>query len=418
MSVYFVKGKGWRYDFTLNGARHTEAWFKTKKAAKQAEAKEREGITNPKQQPARIETTQTDMDFLTLTNKRLDYVKKYNSEEHFRHVYYHIRRWVKEWKNLTCSEITSEMIESYIIRRSDVSSFTANKDLRYLRALFNYGIKRKLIAVNPTDGIDFLPVNRNKRYVPPKKDALKVINAADPDTQDYLWTIVLTAARVNEINSLTWEDVNFEDRYVTLWTRKKKNGNREPRDIPMVSKLYDILLYRYRNRDPKKTWVFWHTYWSRKLNRKVSGPYGDRKKVMQTLCQKAKVRYFRFHPFRHLTASILDDLGVPIGVIQRILGHENRSTTERYLHSIGEAERKAMKQLEKVDIFASPPPENNGRPTNMPKEYWLRKVKRPGYETLCKELRQFGYVGTGKKYGVSDNAVRKWKKQYELQFEN
>ena len=39
MSVYFVKGKGWRYDFTLNGTRQTEAWFTTKKEAKQAEAK-------------------------------------------------------------------------------------------------------------------------------------------------------------------------------------------------------------------------------------------------------------------------------------------------------------------------------------------------------------------------------------------
>jgi integrase len=49
-----------------------------------------------------------------------------------------------------------------------------------------------------------------------------------------------------------------------------------------------------------------------------------------------------FHAFRHLTASILDDLGVTIGSIQRILGHQNRKTTEIYLHSVGEAERNAM----------------------------------------------------------------------------
>ena len=44
MSVYSVKGKGWRYDFTQKGTRHTEAWFTTKKAAKEAEAKKRQEL--------------------------------------------------------------------------------------------------------------------------------------------------------------------------------------------------------------------------------------------------------------------------------------------------------------------------------------------------------------------------------------
>ena len=47
MSVYSVKGKGWRYDFTHKGTRHTEAWFKTKKEAKEAEAKKRQELKNP-----------------------------------------------------------------------------------------------------------------------------------------------------------------------------------------------------------------------------------------------------------------------------------------------------------------------------------------------------------------------------------
>jgi hypothetical protein len=67
---------------------------------------------------------------------------------------------------------------------------------------------------------------------------------------------------------------------------------------------------------------------------------------MTTLCKKANVRYFRYHSFRHLGASALDRANVNIGSIQRILGHENRTTTEIYLHSIGEAEREAMQIFE------------------------------------------------------------------------
>lgn len=35
----------------------------------------------------------------------------------------------------------------------------------------------------------------------------------------------------------------------------------------------------------------------------------------------------------------------PIGEIQRILGHENRSTIAIYLHSIGETERDAIMRI-------------------------------------------------------------------------
>jgi integrase len=63
---------------------------------------------------------------------------------------------------------------------------------------------------------------------------------------------------------------------------------------------------------------------------------------MKTLCKKAGVRYFRFHALHHCGASVLDSANVNIGSIQRILGHENRTTTEIYLHPIGDSERKAM----------------------------------------------------------------------------
>jgi transposase-like protein/Zn finger protein HypA/HybF involved in hydrogenase expression len=41
-----------------------------------------------------------------------------------------------------------------------------------------------------------------------------------------------------------------------------------------------------------------------------------------------------------------------------------------------------------------------------------RTVVRPSYEDLMKEIKELGYCGTGRKYGVSDNAVRNWKKCY------
>jgi len=42
-----------------------------------------------------------------------------------------------------------------------------------------------------------------------------------------------------------------------------------------------------------------------------------------------------------------------------------------------------------------------------------RKVVRPSMETLIDDIKILGYRGTGNKYGVSDNAIRKWVKKKE-----
>ncbi len=46
-----------------------------------------------------------------------------------------------------------------------------------------------------------------------------------------------------------------------------------------------------------------------------------------------------------------------------------------------------------------------------------RKVERPPYDRLLREIEEMGYLAVGRKYGVSDNAVRKWVRFYEREAE-
>jgi hypothetical protein len=41
------------------------------------------------------------------------------------------------------------------------------------------------------------------------------------------------------------------------------------------------------------------------------------------------------------------------------------------------------------------------------------KVDRPPYDVLIEETQRMGFSAVGRKYGVSDNAVRKWRRWYE-----
>ena len=42
-----------------------------------------------------------------------------------------------------------------------------------------------------------------------------------------------------------------------------------------------------------------------------------------------------------------------------------------------------------------------------------RKVERPSYETLLCEVAEMSMVAVGRKYGVTDNSVRKWLREYK-----
>ncbi len=154
--------------------------------------------------------------------------------------------------------------------------------------MFGFGVKRRWIDKNPCQGIEFFPVAKNVKYVPPEEHIARVVACAKPDDVDYLVTIKDTMARVGEINRLTWDDVQFEERCVLLYTRKKKGGNLTPRKVTMTQRLFRLLVLRYQRQDPAKPWVFWHRHWDRRKRCWIEGPYTDRKGLMRVLCGRGR----------------------------------------------------------------------------------------------------------------------------------
>ena len=289
-----------------------------------------------------------DISFFELVNHRLDEIKYFNSSKYYRENTYCARVWVKHWGSLRCSQISRFMIKRYLMELKKKSIHAANRDLRLLRACFNLGFREGFLLQNPTFGIKFFPIEKKERYVPPIEDIQKVIETADEDTQDYLCFILETMCRASEVNNCTWQDVNFDDRCVTLYTQKKKGGHLTPRRVAMSNALYEILDRRRLKRHGELPLVFWHEYVSSKTGERCIGPYQDRKRIMRRQCKEADVMYFRFHALRHAGVSMMDNAGISIGTIQKILGHENRKTTEIYLHSVGDAERQAISVYEGV----------------------------------------------------------------------
>jgi hypothetical protein len=100
----FSKGKGVEVRLHPGGNQAHQGLVQTKTDAQKAASQKKEEIKNP---PPSIEVP-IDMVFLDLVNLRLDHVKAYNSEEHYRSYLYLGRRWIKKWGEMMCSEITRQ----------------------------------------------------------------------------------------------------------------------------------------------------------------------------------------------------------------------------------------------------------------------------------------------------------------------
>jgi len=317
MTVYRFQGK-WRYHFIRNGIRHTRAGFDTKQEARIAES-------DARRQVGKINT-----DFIGLCNARLRDIELRRGLQHFKENKALFENLLGLWG--TDKTITRKMVNTYLDKVAETSKSKANKQIRLIRALFNFGLKENLVAENPVDGIKPYPAQRSRRYVPPVEDVDAVMALARPEQKLYLTIIQHTVARIREINRLRWEDVH--DDYVILRTRKAKNSDLTERKIPLTLTAKEVL-----SKLPRKSeFVF--------TNPRTGRGYDYRKKMMGYLCKKAGGKYFSFHAIRHLGASILSKEGVPLTDIQKILGHQRATTTDIYLRSIGDLSD-AMQKLER-----------------------------------------------------------------------
>jgi integrase len=154
-----------------------------------------------------------------------------------------------------------------------------------------------------------------------------------------------TGARKGEVLRWTWaDDVNFEERWVRLGTRKNRSGEMSYEKLWMNDDLFNLLIRQWKNRHPKSPYVFCHMNPKSKL-------YGQRFvagwKMLKKICKDAKVEEFGYHDIRHSVAKYLNDLHkIGLKQVQRILRHRRQSTTEIYVEGNYGDTKDALKLLE------------------------------------------------------------------------
>jgi integrase len=299
------------------GQTYKESGFITKAEAEEAEAR------------ARIKAGEsvTRMAFSQMVNLRLDYVKAYCTPHHYSTNVSRLKKFA-DWKGLELTAITPDIIRAKMIALSAImSNALANKHLIALKSVFEQAVNDGFLGRNPCRGVKFLPTEKFIKYVPPVEDIERVLALADPLDKAYLTVIWQLAARVREVNQLTWEDVDFNKRLVRLWTRKKRGGNKTPGLVDMNDQAFNALKFAQWHRDKHSPYVF--------VNPRTGKPYDYRSKFFDHLCRWAGVREMGYHALRHAKASQLAHEGQSLVYIRDFLRHEDISTTGIYLQSLG-----------------------------------------------------------------------------------
>lgn len=310
----------WTAKFVLKGRECRKKGFKTRAKARDWESSKREELTLALSMTPSISLQELGTMYLNDCQARL----RKNTWRQKRFVYQSFISFLGDGSSAATSVTTRQISEFLNARAARDGNKAANRDLRDLKALYNWGIDREIFDVrNPCKKIPKFPEEPYIPYVPPAEDIAAVRMAAGQDERDFIEVVYHALARRIEVVRLTWEDVNFEQRWIRLFTRKRRGGQLDPVYKPINKTLYNVLYSRWQRRNKTIPYVF-------KFNSL------ELRHMMSRLCKKAKVKPFGFHAIRHHVASVVNDSGkATTKQIQGLLGHKRQATTEIYLHTIG-----------------------------------------------------------------------------------
>jgi len=210
-------------------------------------------------------------------------------------------------------------------RRADgAAPGSANRLLILMRYIFNLAQKWELPGVikNPTKGVPLFEENNKRERYLTKEEAQRLYAALLESDNKMLRYIVpmliLTGARKREVLDARWED--FDEARKVWRIPMTKTG--KPRHVPLSDGVIQLL--HTVPRFPGCPFVM--------PNPKTMLPYVSIFCSWNTARKAAGLPEVRVHDLRHSFASFLINAGRSLYEVQKILGHTQIRTTQRYAH--------------------------------------------------------------------------------------
>lgn len=242
------------------------------------------------------------------------------------------------------SAITREDVERLHLSLAHTPT-TANRVRSLLSKLFSlaerWGLREP--NSNPCKHLEKFPEKARHRYLSQVEIArfLRTLDSLETSGKersvivDALRLLLLTGCRLNEVLTLRWPYIDFDNQCIHL--PEAKAGQRT---VLLSAEAISVLLRRQAECRSEQHFVF--------PGQKQGSHLVNLQKAWERIRPICGLDDVRLHDLRHTYASLAAASGMSLPMIGRLLGHHSPLTTQRYAHLADSSLRKGAESIGKI----------------------------------------------------------------------
>ncbi len=218
-----------------------------------------------------------------------------------------------------------DIVKMHLERKAaGAAAGSANRLLIMMRFIFNLALRWEVPGVkeNPTKNVPLMPEdNKRERYLSSDEARVLYGSVCKSDNQMLKFIVpmlILTGARKREVLDAKWEDFDLDRRLWRIPTTKLG----KPRHVPISDGVMSLLGSVPRVQEVAHVFA----------NPATRKPYVSIFAAWNTARTRAGMPEVRVHDLRHSFASLLINSGRSLYEVQKLLGHTQVKTTQRYAH--------------------------------------------------------------------------------------
>ena len=217
-------------------------------------------------------------------------------------------------------------------KQNQSKPIAAERTFSTAKTLMNYAVAKKYIEQNVAahaktiigryGSKSQIKTHISLSQMPSFLDALFELNRKESISstmRDYFVLMLVTGLRKTEAASITWDNVNFNEKTFSIPDNKPGRFLR----LPMNRLTYDLFKFR-KNHLINETYVF--------PNIMNTGYVTDPNKSLDKISKLADLGFnLRCHDFRRTFSTLCNELGINLGDAGVLLNHAKRNVTDNYV---------------------------------------------------------------------------------------